>query len=190
MIEEKSEDAYYLMIDKYIPIIKSMADVCMKKYPSYNMDKDELIQEGILGLLNAINSFTERRNCIFYTYALVLIKREMYKHIKKCSRGKNLILTLSKSISDDIFENELFLEEALYDKKDLVEEKVLSNYYESLIYNFKYELSSKDSTIYELKVNNFSNKEISLLLAIPYKSVDNSWRIIKKKLVNYIQERI
>jgi RNA polymerase sporulation-specific sigma factor len=190
MIGEKSEDAYYLMINKYIPIIKNAADLCIKKYPSYNMDKEELIQEGIIGLINAINSFTENKNCIFYTYALVLIKREMYKHITRCSRGKNLILTLSKSMQETLCDDELFFEDTLYCKKDLVEEEVLAKYYEEIIYNFKYELDGKASSIYELKMNNFNTREISILLELSYKSVDNSWRIIKKKLVNYIQEKI
>ncbi|MBR4261893.1 MAG: sigma-70 family RNA polymerase sigma factor [Bacilli bacterium] len=176
------------MIEKYSPIIKKQADMFIKKYPNLNMDKDELIQEGILGLINAIDSFTERRNCIFYTYAVLLIKREMLKHIKKCSCSKNLVLTLSKSISESVYENELFLEDTIYSKKDLVEEVVLSNYYERLLNNFKYELSIKESPIYELRINNFSNKEISILLDLPYKSVDNNWRSIKKKLLDYIQQ--
>ena len=154
------------------------------------MDRDELIQEGTLGLLSAVDSFSERKNCIFYTYAILLIKREMLKYMKKCSCSKHLILTLSKSISEVVFDNELYLEDTIYNNKDLVEEKVLSNYYEELLYYFKYELSYKESSIYELRINNFSNKEISILLDLSYKTVDNNWRLIRKKLLDYIQQRI
>ena len=176
------------MINKYNPIIKKQADIFIKKYPSLNMDRDELVQEGTLGLINAIDSFSERRNCIFYTYAILLIKREMIKHTKRCSCSKNLILTLSKSFSESVFENELYLEDTLFEKKDLVEEKVLSNYYEQILNAFKYELKLKEALIYELRINNFSNKEISILLDLPYKSVDNNWRLIKIKLLEYIQQ--
>ena len=189
LIGEKNEDAYTLVINKYNPIIKKQADLFIKNYSNLNMDRDELIQEGILGLINAVDSFTERRNCIFYTYAILLIKREMLKYVKKCSSSKNLILTLSKSISETVFDNDLYLEDMLYTKKDLVEENVLSNYYEQLLYEFKYELSYKESPIYELRINNFSNKEISTLLDLSYKSVDNNWRTIKKKLIYYLQQR-
>ena len=190
MIKENSEDAYSLMIDKYMPIIKRIADDYLKQYANLNMDREELIQEGIMGLINAINSFVERKNCIFYTYAILLIRREMMKHIRTCSRGKNLILTLSKSIYDDVYENELFFEDTLYRKQDLVEEEVLSNYYDSLLYYFKYKLDNNNSLIYELKINNFSNGEIAKLLSLSYKKVDNNWRLIKKKLLVYLQDKI
>ena len=58
------------------------------------------------------------------------------------------------------------------------------------MYNFKYELPEVQSQIYELRLNNFTNKEIAKLLDITYKRVDNSIRLMKIKFKNYIQSNL
>ena len=53
MISEKNEDAYSIMIDKYQPLISKYAEQYYQKYDNRGIEKEELIQEGILGLINA-----------------------------------------------------------------------------------------------------------------------------------------
>ena len=51
--------------------------------------------------------------------------------------------------------------------------------------NFKYELDLLDSSIFELRANGFSVREISTLLGITYKAVDYRMRKIRKKICNF-----
>ncbi|MBQ7104758.1 MAG: sigma-70 family RNA polymerase sigma factor [Bacilli bacterium] len=190
MISENNEDAYSLMIEKYQPLVKKYAERYMYKYKNYGIELDELIQEGTIGLINAINSYMNQDKCIFYTFANLIIKREMDRYVKKTLRNKHLILSTAISMSESIGVDDLILEETIYHENNLVEFYLEDEYYSKLLYKFKYELSDLQSMIYELRLNSFSNKEISILLDITYKNVDNSIRLIKNKFKNYIQSKI
>lgn len=190
MISEDNEEAYSLMLNKYKPLIDKYADNYYKNFRMLGIEKDELIQEGNLGLINAINSYMIQDKCLFYTFANLVIKREMERHIKKCLRNKHLILTMATSISEPIITNELYMEDILYRDNDCVEQKIDDIYYRDVLYQFKFELSFTQAQIYELRLNNFSNKEIALLLDIAYKKVDNCLRLMKQKFKIYIQTKI
>ena len=56
--------------------------------------------------------------------------------------------------------------------------------------DFKYELSDRQALVYELKFNNFTNKEIASLLDLNYKSVDNALKLIRQKIRKYISREI
>lgn len=190
MISENNEDAFSIMIDKYQPLINKYASYYAKKFQVQGIEKEELIQEGIVGLVNAINSYMDQDRCIFYTFANLIIKREMERYIKKNMRIKHLLLSNATSISESIGVDDLIIEDTIYDEKDLVEMLIENNYHEKILYDFKYELSDIQSQIYELRLNHFTNKEIAKLLDISYKSVDNSIRLMKNKFKIYIQSRI
>jgi len=190
MISENNEDAYSLMIEKYRPLIIKHANYYLKKYDNKGIELDELIQEGTIGLINAISAYMEQDKCIFYTFANLIIKREMERYIKKNMRNKHLILTSATSMSELIGVDNLSLEDTLYNEIDNIETIINDKFYQKILYEFKFELSDIQSQIYELRYNNFSNQEIAKLLDISYKSVDNSIRLMKIKFKNYIQRII
>lgn len=188
MISENSEDAYSMMIEKYQPIIIKQADYYLKKYAGHGIEKEELIQEGTIGLINAIHYYMEEEDCLFYTFANLIIKREMERYIKKQTRYKHQILTNATSIHGLIVGDDIMLEDTLFDDKYLVENMSNDIYFKKVLYDFKYELSDVQSQIYELRLNSFSNKEISILLGLTYKRVDNCIRLTKEKFKKYIQK--
>jgi RNA polymerase sporulation-specific sigma factor len=188
MISENDENAYSMMIDKYQPLINKYADYYIYRYNNHGIEKEELIQEGTIGLISAINNYAEKEDCIFYTFANLVIKREMERYIKKSMRYKQQILTNATSINETVFNEEIILEDTLFNEVDLVENISSEIYYRQVLYRFKYELTSLQAQVYELRLNNFSNKEISVLLDINYKSVDNCIRLTKEKFKKYIQK--
>lgn len=190
MISENDEDAYSIMLEKYQPIINKYAEYYHQKCNNRGIEKEELIQEGRIGLINAINCYISKENCIFYTFALLVIKREMERYIKKNMRNKQLILTSAISINEIVVNDELSLEDTLFKDIDMVEPTFNDVYYKKLLYEFKYELSDLQSLVYELRLNNFNNKEISILLDTNYKTIDNCIRLMKEKFKKYIQKNV
>ena len=188
MISENNEDAYSIMLEKYQPLIGKYADYYMNKYDNRGIEKEELVQEGTIGLINAINYYAEHEECLFYTFASLVIKREMERYVKKNMRYKQQILTNATSINSLIVGDDICLEDTLFNDYDLVEKVSNEIYYKKVLYDFKYELSDIQSQVYELRLNNFSNREISILLDINYKSVDNCIRLMKEKFKKYIQK--
>lgn len=190
MISENNEDAYSLMLNKYQPLIRKYADYYCHKYDNRGIEKEELIQEGSLGLINAIKSYMFEDKCLFYTFASLVIRREMARYVRKTLRNKQLILTNAISLNEDLGIDDLVLEDTLYSVCDNTETKMDDGYYGKVLYNFKFELSPIPAQIYELRLNNFSNKEIAVLLDISYKTVDNSLRLMKPKFKKYLQSML
>lgn len=191
MIGERDETAYNIMYVKYYPLISNLARKYYSNYKGYGIDYDDLYQEGIVALNNAIKEFDDKNNCLFYTYANVCIKREMERLIKKSIRLKHMILNSSLSLEQSIGNNDLYIEDIIEDSKENTNENLFNSISSKKILDLKYELSSRQALVYELKLNNFSNKEIASLLDINYKAVDNSLKLIKDKLrkyINYIDE--
>lgn len=191
MIEERDELAYNAMYDKYYPLIASMARKYYQSYKGYGIDYDDLYQEGIVALNNAIREFDDSNNCLFYTYMVVCVKREMERLLKKSVRLKHMILNNALSLDQPIGDNDLYIEDVIEDTKRNIHKNLFNVYLSKVILDLKYELSDRQSLVYELKLNNFSNKEIAILLDINYKAVDNSLKLIKNKLkkyFNYIDE--
>ena len=188
MIREKDEVAYNVMYDKYRPLISKLAKEYCRAYKNCGIEYDELYQEGLFALGNSIREFKEDKNCLFYTYALVCIKREMEKIIKNKNRFKNKILTDALSLEHCVSSTELNLEDIIPDPNVDLHDNLICNMTYKSILDLKYELNINQSLIYELKLNNFSNSEISTLLDVSYKVIDNSLKTIKRKLKKYVKQ--
>ena len=90
----------------------------------------------------------------------------------------NNAISLSESILGD---EEIFLEELIPSVENVEEIVLFDDFYRSVLL-YKHNLKFEESLVFELKINHFNNKEISKLLDIPYKRVDNCLRRIRGML--------
>lgn len=185
LIKENNEEAYELMFNKYKPLIDKLATIYYQKYFSYAVEYEDLIQEGQIALLNAVDNFDEGNGALFYTFALLFIKRAMEKYIREISRYKHQVLNQATSLSKELNSDGFLVEDYIYEEKDLTDKEVYDRFNAKRIINFKYNLSQRQAQVFELRMNNFSNQEIAQLLDINYKAVDNSIRVIKEKFEKY-----
>lgn len=177
MIAE-DEDALNIILKKYKPIVESLAFSYIKQYYFLRLDVEDLVQEGMIGLCAATSKFSENKEAIFYTYALLFIKRSMMHYIRRCNAGKNKVLDFS--ISFDNLENDV-----LYTNNDpfyALEEHNLND----KIILFKHSLEINDALIFDLKFNGFTYEEISILLEISKVIVSRRLATIRKKLKSYL----
>ena len=80
MIRDGDEAAMEEIILKY----KSMVEAIAMKYIYSPLEKDDLVQEGMIGLLAAINSYTYNKGTQFKTYANICVNNAVQNAIKKC----------------------------------------------------------------------------------------------------------
>lgn len=189
LVGENNEEVYNSIYAKYKPLIHRMAKTLCENYKSALVEYDDLFQEGMYGLNNAIKSFNGKSGSLFYTLAKLCISREMNGYITKMLRGKNIILSSAVSFDTPIT-NGFVVEDTLYSHDDSVELQFESIEMEKYILDLKYELKDEYMPVYELKLNGFSNAAIANLLDLRYKDVDNYLRSIKKtlrrKIINLI----
>ena len=82
------------------------------------------------------------------------------------------------------FEDENLLEDVIESSYNL-EDSICNSDFFNRIFMYRHNLSFEESLIFELKFNQFSNREIATLLDISYKKVDNCLRKIRNKLVKF-----
>lgn len=190
LVGENNEEVYNSIYAKYKPLIHRMAKTLCENYKSALVEYDDLFQEGMYGLNNAIKSFNGKSGSLFYTLAKLCISREMNGYVAKMLRGKNMILSSAVSFDTPISKNGFIVEDTLYSHDDSVELQFESIEMEKYILDLKYELKDEYMPVYELKLNGFSNAAIATLLDLRYKDVDNYLRSIKKtlrrKIINLI----
>lgn len=189
LVEEGSEDARNMVFDKYKQIIKSMASNYLKNFNRYGIEFDDLVQEGYLGLYNAIRSYHATRNTLFYTYATISIRSKMLNYLKKYTNQKNLANVGCISLDQDVSSNN---DEPLFSLiKDedaiLPDEAIMYIDFESKIKEFIFSLKFPYSSIFELKINGFTNKDISVLMDYPLKKVTNDISRLRKECYLFLE---
>lgn len=178
-IHSCNEDANEIMIYKYRPLTVNLAKKLIK-YCNGGIDLNDLIQEGLVGLNEAINSFREDKETNFGTYAKLCIERRMYSLVKSTRTYKNKILNESISLEDEEETNiDRFLIDNSNNPSDMVEE---NDYQENILIELNNQLTDLEKQVFELKKNDFNYKEIAEILDKDPKVIDNTIQRIKTKL--------
>ena len=180
-----NEDANEIIIYKYRPLTINLAKKLIK-YCNGGIDLNDLIQEGLVGLNEAINSFREDKETNFGTYAKLCIERRMYSLVKSTRTYKNKILNESISLEDDE-ENNIakFLVDNSNNPSNMIEE---NDYQENVLTELNKQLTDLEKQVFELKKNYFNYKEIADILEKDPKVIDNTIQRIKMKLKKIMKE--
>lgn len=184
-IRDNNEEASEIIYDKYKPLIEKNARRLLK-YCNYNgLELNDLVQEGMLGLSKAIESFNETKEASFYTYAKTCIERRQLTAIIASQRQKHKLLNESVSFEayDDDFDNIKTVDAMLVDNS-YNPESVVFDYENStdLLNKASELLTTLEMQVFELKISGFSYIEISEILDKDKKQIDNAIQRIKYKI--------
>ena len=151
---------------------------------------NDLIQEGMIGLTQAINDFKEQKNVQFQTFANLCIDRKIFSFIRNITRDKHRLLNESISIDASYSSTGKPLIEMLFDENNINPEEIFIEReakYE-LFNKIDEKLSKSEKEVFDLRMQGFSYKEISELLNITTKAVDGTLSRIKNKITNILEK--
>lgn len=175
-IKEQNEEANEIIYEKYRPLILKMAKKLISSSSNIGVDIADLIGEGMLGLANAIDSYDDSNEILFYTYASKCIENAMLTFLSKGKSLKNKCL--SESISYDNEDVKLILK----DSKIIPDKLVIASESINEIYSLAKDiLSSYEYQVFIYKIEGFSYKEIAKLLNKSSKEVDDALYRIRNK---------
>ena len=157
------------LLEKYKPFVKSKSRALFL----VGGDREDLIQEGMIGLFKAIRDFDLNNGGTFAAFAKLCIERQMYTAIEAAGRQKNAPLNGYISLSE---ESEHLLE---YGIEEAVIEKTS---YQQLYAKVRTLLSSMENEVLELFLEGKDYIEIAKILGKPDKSIDNALQRIKGKI--------
>ena len=155
-------------------------------------DRDDLIQEGMIGLFKAIRDYDIGRDSSFLTFADLCVSRQMYSAIQASARKKhgplNSYISIYARREDSETDAEYSLEDILESNSSLIpEEHVMEQEnLKALEEAIDKELSPLERQVLDLYVTGMSVKKISAVLGRDEKSTDNAMQRIRHKLKKYL----
>ena len=187
MAREGSETAEEILIEKYKGLVRARA----KAYFIAGAEAEDVVQEGMIGLMKAIRSFDSEREAGFKTYAGTCISNQILKAIRKAEREKNQPLNDAISLDNHLGEKDEsltigdILKASMFDEP---EEKVI--YEETLerLGNLSRQIFSPlESQVLRLKIAGKNYQEIAEELGKSPKAIDNALQRIRKKIMAFLE---
>lgn len=183
-VAENIEEANDIIVDKYRPLVISICNKMVKYINNCGIDRNDLIQEGMVGLTSAIYHFKDQKESSFYTYANTCIKRKIISAIVTANRQKHKILNESISYDDPDLTNDKFLKDSNHDPLQIITNSDIIDNIEDKI---KAKLTSLEMQVFELMISGFKYREIADILDKDIKSIDNAIQRIRNKAKNILK---
>ena len=175
------------IIKKYKNFVRAKA----RSYYLIGADKEDIIQEGMIGLFKAIRDYDTEKAASFKVFAELCITRQMITAIKTATRQKHKPLNSYVSLNKPVFDEEsdrtlldMISGEKITNPEDLMISKEEMNLMELLI---EENLSSFEMEVLNFYLQGKTYNDITGLIDKPIKSIDNALQRIKRKLERYIQ---
>ena len=190
-ISENNVEANNIIFKKYSSVIDLYAKKYLNLVDGKGMDYNDLYQEGLIALNEAINKYKEQKNIKFASFASICIERKMVSLVRMASRKKHSILNDSYSLDykkEDASESFVNL---LQSNKDSIEDILITK--EStinIINKINTSLSSLEKKVYELRLNGYSYEMIAKEMGKTPKAIERTLDRIRNKLKDVINEII
>ena len=184
VMEAKTENnrAQEYLISKYENFVKAKA----KSYFLIGADKEDIYQEGMIGLYKAIRDYKPERSTSFKAFAEICITRQIITAIKTATRQKHIPLNTYISLNKPIYEEEsektlldVLTGLKVSDPEELIISKEQMKYIEDKITKV---LSGLELEVLNSYLDGKSYQEIACDLERHSKSIDNALQRVKRKL--------
>jgi RNA polymerase sporulation-specific sigma factor len=175
---------------------KNFARVKARSYFLIGADKEDIVQEGMIGLYKAIRDFRPDKQSSFRAFAELCITRQIITAIKTATRQKHIPLNSYVSLTrpvpqDDGGENDRVLVDVLTmgTNSDPVELVISREEVDSMQTSFREILSDLEAHVLHLYLEGKSYQDIAESLKRRVKSIDNALQRIKRKVEQHIEAR-
>lgn len=180
LLSEASKDkaAENELIRRYIGLVRK----CCKTYCIPSAENDDLVQEGLIGLLSSIRSYNSDLGIPFSSYAKHCIKNQLNSALQAATRLKHI--PLNSALSYDELSGDGYSEEPSFEDISVSPEKILlaKESLEELKGLISECLSDLERKVLVLYLFGLSYKEIAQHISVETKSVDNAIQRIRSKL--------
>ena len=191
LAQKNDKSALDSLIDRY----KETVNMKVSKYYINGAERDDIVQEGLIGLFKSIRSFKPDMDNSFKSFANLCIERQIITAIKGSNRQKHMPLNSYVSLSNPTFENgdgdesgqliDILESNTVEDPLDTITKNEYYNYVEKTIDE---SLSDFEKQVLNKYVEGQSYVQIAESLNSPVKSVDNAIQRIRKKTTKTLKE--
>ena len=193
-IREFLKKKFTVALDFLICKYKDLVNSKVNKYFIIGAEKEDIVQEGLIGLYKAIKDYKPDKQNSFKSFANLCIERQLITAIKSSNRQKHMPLNSYLSLNMTAFENEdgnndtqivdVLENTVIEDPLDTITKK---EYFSSVENVIDSSLSDFEKKVLNRYVQGESYVKIAERLDAPVKSVDNAIQRIRKKTAKNIQ---
>ncbi|MEK0285418.1 RNA polymerase sporulation sigma factor SigH [Caldifermentibacillus hisashii] len=189
MVHKGDSEALDFLIHKYRQFVRAKA----RSYFLIGADREDIVQEGMIGLFKAIRDYKDDKSSSFKAFAELCITRQIITAIKTATRQKHIPLNSYVSLDKPVYdeESDRTLMDMLTETKSLDPEELIINQEEFDHIEIKMAelLSDLEREVLALYLDGQSYQEISGELNRHVKSIDNALQRVKRKLEKYLESR-
>jgi len=192
-IKNGDKIALEYLIFKY----KDLVETKVNKYFIIGAEKEDIVQEGLIGLYKAIKDYKGDKQNSFKSFANLCIERQLITAIKSSNRQKHMPLNSYLSLNMSVYNNEdesnetelleVFNSNVIEDPLDTITKK---EYYSDVENVIDTSLSNFEKKVLRRYVQGESYVQIAQKLDAPVKSVDNAIQRIRKKTIKNLEQGI
>ncbi len=193
LIKSDSKCALEHLINRY----KNLVNMKVSKYYMIGAEREDIEQEGLIGLFKAIKSYQPEKQNSFKTFANICIERQLITAIKSSNRQKHMPLNSYLSLNINAYDNEddgnnsntdllgVLNTNLVEDPLDTITQK---EYYQIIENTIDKTLSDFEKKVLNQYIQGQSYVQIAQNLDTPVKSIDNAIQRIRKKAIKEILE--
>ena len=181
LAREGNEEAIEIIYQKYRPIIVSKSTDAIVTASHHGVEINDIMQEGFIGLEEAINGFSEHDNTSFYTFAVLCINRQIINYLRKTTRDKDKILNDAVTIDEH-------LERTMSDEYNAEASLISKELENDMLEKIEKSFTEFEKNVFKLRMDGYSFEEIANNLNRDIKSIYNTFQRIKNKVKNIINE--
>ncbi|HOQ17486.1 MAG TPA: RNA polymerase sporulation sigma factor SigH [Defluviitaleaceae bacterium] len=190
LVRDGNNDAMDYLINKYKNYVRAKA----RTYFLIGADREDIIQEGMIGLYKAIRDYDEEKISSFRAFAELCITRQIITAIKAATRQKhiplNSYISLHKPIFNDGSEKTTLMDVIIGGKVANPEELLIGQENLEFIEQQMGEiLSDLECKVLSLYLQGKAYYEIAEEMNRDIKSIDNALQRVKKKLEKFLNNK-
>ena len=191
IIKSGDKNAFEYLINKY----KELVNIKVSKYFIVGAEKEDIVQEGLIGLFKAIKSYKPGMQNSFKSFANMCIERQLITAIKTSNRQKHMPLNSYLSLNISAYDEDesdcdtslidIFNSTLIEDPLDTITKK---EYFQNIESTIDKSLSDFEKKVLNKYINGKSYVQIAEDLDTPVKSVDNAIQRIRKKAIKGLNQ--
>ncbi len=190
VIKSGDKLALEFLINKY----KELVNIKVNKFFMVGAEREDIVQEGLIGLFKAVKCYNPDKQNSFKTFANLCIERQLITAIKTSNRQKHMPLNSYLSLNTAAYENDeetnlldIFDAHRMEDPLETITKK---EYYKTVEKAIDKTLSDFEKQVLNRYMQGESYNQIAQKLEAPVKSVDNAIQRIRKKAIKNIANEL
>ena len=183
LVSQGTEAAEEVLVQRYGRLVRT----CARPFFLAGGDSEDLIQEGMMGLVKAVREYTPEKEASFRTFAELCIRTRLYSVLRSADREKHRVLNNSLSLDTPGFDGNSYTSGTNnLAQRNLEDDLIDREHTAALLSGVRKQLSEFEAKILGYYLDGLSCREIAQFVGKPPKSVDNAVQRIRRKVAQHL----